>query len=59
MPTAINTDLIERVTEEHLPRKKPHTQAQYLRMFRLHIRPALGRLKAAPLLIGFRGAAFS
>ena len=40
-------DLIERVTEEHLPRKKPHTQAQYLRMFRLHIRPALGRLKVA------------
>src|SRR5262245_63446467 len=38
-------DLIERVIAEHLPRKAARTREQYLRMFRLHIRPALGRLK--------------
>jgi len=38
-------DLIKRITEEFLPRKKPRTQEQYRRMIRLHIRPALGRLK--------------
>jgi integrase len=39
--------LIERVIAEHLPRKAERTREQYLRMIRLHIRPALGRLKVA------------
>jgi integrase len=45
-------DLLKRVTEEHLPRKQSHTQAQYRRMFRLHIRPALGRLKVSEVRFG-------
>ena len=40
-------DLIQRFIAEHLPRKRPKTQCDYGRMLKLHIRPALGRLKVA------------
>jgi integrase len=45
--TATVADLIARFVEEHLPRKRPRTRGDYLRMLDLHIRPALGRMKVA------------
>jgi integrase len=36
-------DLIKRFREEHLPRKRPSTRADYERMLRLHIGPHFGR----------------
>jgi integrase len=36
-------DLIERFREEHLPRKRPSTRADYERMLRLHIGPHFGQ----------------
>jgi integrase len=38
-------DLIERFLEEHVSRKRPHTQAGYRGIVERHIRPALGRMK--------------
>jgi integrase len=40
-------DLIERFIEEHISRKRPHTQYDYCNVIERHIRPALGRLKVA------------
>jgi integrase len=40
-------DLIERFVEEHVSRKRPHTQYDYKNVIERHIRPALGRMKAA------------
>jgi integrase len=40
-------DLIRRFAEEHVSRKRPRTQRDYLRMIELHVRPALGRMKVA------------
>jgi integrase len=40
-------ELIDRVIETHLPRKRPRTAAEYQRIIRLHIRPALGKLRVA------------
>jgi integrase len=44
-PTINN--LCDRFEQEHLPRKRPTTAADYRRMLTNHIRPALGRLKVA------------
>jgi integrase len=38
-------DLIERFLEEHVSRKRPHTQYDYKNVIERHIRPALGRMK--------------
>jgi integrase len=38
-------DLVERFEQEHLPRKRASTSAEYRRMIRNHIFPALGHLK--------------
>ena len=40
-------DLIERFLEEHVSRKRPHTQYDYRNVLERHIRPALGRMKVA------------
>jgi integrase len=40
-------DLIERFLEEHVGRKRPHTQYDYRNVIERHIRPALGRMKVA------------
>jgi integrase len=40
-------DLIERFLEEHVSRKRPHTQYDYKLAVERHIRPALGRKKVA------------
>jgi integrase len=40
-------DLIARFIEEHVSRKRPHTQAGYRGILERHIRPALGRMKVA------------
>jgi integrase len=40
-------ELIERFEQEHLPRKRPSTAADYRRSLRLYIRPALKNLKVA------------
>ena len=45
-------DLCERFEDEHLPRKRASTQADYRRSIRLYIRPALGRLKVADVVWG-------
>jgi integrase len=37
--------LIERFIEEHVSRKRPHTQYDYRNIIERHIRPALGRMK--------------
>jgi integrase len=42
-------DLCDRFEEEHLPRKRASTAADYKSMFRVHVRPALGRHKVASL----------
>jgi integrase len=41
----IVNDLIERFIEEHVSRKRPHTQYDYKGVIEKHIRPALGRMK--------------
>ena len=38
-------DLIERFIEEHVSRKRAHTQYDYRNVIERHIRPALGRMK--------------
>jgi integrase len=40
-------DLIQRFIAEHLPRKKPLTRRQHVRMIERHVRPALGQMKVA------------
>jgi integrase len=40
-------DLIERFVEEHVSRKRPHTQYDYRNVIERHIRPALGGKKVA------------
>jgi integrase len=40
-------DLIERFFDEHVSRKRPHTQYDYRVAVERHIRPALGRMKVA------------
>src|SRR5262245_29500809 len=40
-------DLIERFFEEHVSRKRPHTQHAYRHAIERHIRPALGHMKVA------------
>jgi integrase len=40
-------DLIARFLEEHVSRKRPHTQYDYRNVIERHIRPALGRMKVA------------
>jgi integrase len=40
-------DLARRFEAEHLPRKRPSTRDDYARALRLHIRPAIGRMKVA------------
>jgi integrase len=40
-------DLADRFEQEHLPRKRASTAADYKRILRLHVIPALGRLKVA------------
>jgi Arm domain-containing DNA-binding protein/integrase-like protein len=40
-------DLIKRFLEEHVSRKRPHTQYDYRNVIERHIRPALGRMKVA------------
>jgi integrase len=40
-------DLIERFIDEHVSRKRPHTQYDYRNVIERHIRPALGRKKVA------------
>jgi integrase len=42
-------DLCDRFQEEHLPRKRASTAADYTRMLRLHVRPAIGKRKVASL----------
>jgi integrase len=42
-------DLCDRFQEEHLPRKRASTQADYRSIIRGHIRPALGKRKVAAL----------
>ena len=42
-------DLIERFLEEHVSRKRPHTQYDYRNVIERHIRPALGRMKVAEI----------
>jgi integrase len=42
-------DLLDRFEEEHLPRKRASTAADYRSMLRVHVRPALGRHKVAAL----------
>jgi integrase len=42
-------DLIDRLEEEHLPRKRASTADDYKRMLSLHVRPALGKRKVASL----------
>src|SRR5262249_60134225 len=39
--------LIERFIEEHVSRRRPHTQYDYRNVIERHIRPAIGRMKAA------------
>jgi len=41
------TDLIDRFLEEHVSRKRPHTQYDYRNVIARHITPTLGRLKVA------------
>ncbi len=41
--------LADRFEAEHLPRKRAGTQDEYLRLLRVHIRPALGKKKVADL----------
>jgi integrase len=43
-------DLANRFEEEHLPRKRPSTAADYRGILAGHIRPALGKRKVASLL---------
>ena len=40
-------DLCDRFEEEHLPRKRATTQADYTSMLRVHVRPTLGKRKVA------------
>ena len=40
-------DLVERFFEEHVSRKRPHTQYDYRNVIERHVRPALGRMKVA------------
>jgi integrase len=40
-------DLIDRFLDEHVSRKRPHTQYDYRNVIERHIRPALGRVKVA------------
>jgi integrase len=40
-------ELADRFEQEHLPRKRETTAADYKRMLRLHVLPALGRMKVA------------
>jgi len=40
-------DLIQRFIEEHVSRKRPHTQYDYKNVIERHIRPAIGRMKVA------------
>jgi integrase len=42
-------DLLDRFEEEHLPRKRASTAADYESMLRVHVRPALGKRKVAAL----------
>jgi integrase len=39
--------LIERFLDEHVSRKRPHTQYDYRNVIERHIRPTLGRMKVA------------
>ena len=39
------SELIDRVVETHFGRKRPRTAKEYERLLKLHIRPALGKLK--------------
>ena len=48
----IVNDLIERFLEEHVSRKRPHTQYDYRNIIERHIRPALGRKKVAEVAWG-------
>jgi integrase len=43
----IIADLIDRFLDEHVGRKRPHTQRDYRNIIERHIRPAMGRLKVA------------
>jgi integrase len=43
-------DLIERFVEEHVSRKRPHTQYDYRNIIERHIQPALGRMKVAAVV---------
>jgi integrase len=45
-------DLIERFIEEHVSRKRLHTQYDYRNVIEGHIRPALGRMKVAEVAWG-------
>jgi integrase len=40
-------DLIQRFIEEHVSRKRPHTQYDYRNVIERHIRPVIGRMKVA------------
>ena len=42
-------DLADRFDAEHIARKRPMTQREYRSILRLHIRPALGKLRVADL----------
>jgi integrase len=43
-------DLIERFIEEHVSRKRPHTQYDYRNVIERHIRPTLARRKVAEVM---------
>jgi integrase len=40
-------ELAERVAETHFARKRPRTRAEYLRLLRVHLLPALGKLRVS------------
>jgi integrase len=42
-------DLIERFIDEHVSRKRPHTQYDYRNIIERHVRPALGRMKVVEI----------
>jgi hypothetical protein len=41
------SDLADRFEQEHLPRKRASTQADYRSMLKVHVRPTLGKCKVA------------
>jgi integrase len=41
------SEVIDRVVETHLSRKRPRTAAEYERLLKLHIRPAIGKLRVS------------